>query len=137
MTILRPLVPFFDTGTMISCATRVNVAKLWKVLEVFASANYRSKSVSLFTTTRPRYSIDCGLRADLLKRKISLHLNVTDIFNWNKTATAENNPYYMVRSSTKYNSRFISAGITLRFGKMELEKKAQTSGPSEETESEE
>lgn len=109
-------------------------AKLWKVLEVFASANYRSKSVSLFSTTRPRYSIDCGLRADLLKRKLSLHLNVTDIFNWNKTATAEDNPYYVVRSSTRYNSRFISAGITLRFGKMELEKKAQTSGPIEETE---
>ncbi|MBQ6071536.1 MAG: outer membrane beta-barrel protein [Bacteroidales bacterium] len=112
-------------------------AKLWKVLEVFASANYRSKSVSLFTTTRPRYSIDCGLRADLLQRKISLHLNVSDIFNWNRSATAEDNPYYVVRSSTKYNSRFISAGITLRFGKMELEKKAQNSGPSEIEESDE
>lgn len=102
-------------------------AKLWKVLEVFASANYRSKNVTLFTTAKPYYSIDCGLRADLLDRKLSVYLNVADIFNWNKSASQETNPYYQSSSSTKYNSRFISAGITLRFGKMELEKKATTS----------
>lgn len=109
-------------------------AKLWKVLEVFASANYRSKSVTLFNTSRPRYSIDCGLRADLFKRQLSVHLNVTDIFNWNKTGSTENNPYYHYVSSTKYNSRFISAGVTFRFGKMELEKKATENSDVETSE---
>lgn len=99
-------------------------AKLWKVLEVNASANYRSKSVSLFTTNRPGYSIDCGLRADFCKRKISVHLSVDDIFNWNKTVVSNNNPYYISTGKTTYNSRSIKAGITFRFGKMELESKA-------------
>lgn len=103
-------------------------AKLWKVLEVFASANYSSPHVTMFTTTKPRYSIDCGLRADFFKRKLSVHINVNDIFNWNKNATENNNPYYITSSTSKYVSRFISAGITLRFGKMELESKAQQSG---------
>lgn len=99
-------------------------AKLWKFLEVNASANYRSKNVTLFTTTQPRYSIDCGLRADFLDRKISAFINVNDIFNWNKNHTTNENPYYISSSTSKYVSRFISAGITFRFGKMELESKA-------------
>lgn len=108
-------------------------AKVWKMLQIYASANYRSKNIALFTTTQPRYSIDCGLRADFLDRKISAFINVTDIFNWNKTASRENNPYYISTSTTKYNSRFISAGITFRFGKMELESKSNGNGEEAET----
>ena len=106
-------------------------AKLWKVLEINASANYRSPTVSLFTTSRPGYSIDCGLRANFCKRKISVHLNVSDIFNWNKSISSSSNPYYTSSNTTRYNSRSINAGITFRFGKMELESKAKS---SEETE---
>jgi len=107
-------------------------AKLWKVLEVNASANYRSPSVNLFTTNRPGYSIDCGLRADFCQRKISVHLNVNDIFNWNKSISSNSNPYYISNSSTKYNSRSISAGVTFRFGKMELESQAKQGGGSDQ-----
>ena len=98
-------------------------AKLWKVLEVNASANYRSKSVDMFTITRPRYSIDAGLRAEFWKRRISVFLDVSDIFNWNKWGTDINNPYY-TSSNTSWNSwmgRSVRAGISFKFGKMELE----------------
>ena len=103
-------------------------AKLWKVLEVHASAYYSSKSVSLFSVTKPRYGINCGLRADFLNRKISVHLNVNDIFNWNANKSANTNPYYQYISTSKSISRTISAGITFRFGKMELESKAGQGG---------
>lgn len=98
-------------------------AKMWDFLEVNASANYRSKSVSLFTTSRPRYSIDAGLRAEFWKRRISVHVDVTDIFNWNKMGTDINNPYYIVNSTSwsSWMGRSIRAGITFKFGKMELE----------------
>ena len=99
-------------------------AKLWKVLEVHASAYYSSKSVSLFSVTKPRYGINCGLRADFLKRKISVHLNVNDNFNWNAHKSESTNPYYQYLSTSKSISRTISAGITFRFGKMELESRA-------------
>lgn len=98
-------------------------AKLWNVLEVNASANYSSKSVSMFTVTRPRYSIDAGLRAEFWKRRIAIHLDVHDIFNWNRMGTDVNNPYYTSNSTTWSNwmGRSIRAGITFKFGKMELE----------------
>ena len=103
-------------------------AKLWKVLEVHATAYYNSKSVDLFFITKPRYGINCGLRADFLDRKISVHLNVNDIFNWNANKNENKNPYYQSFSNSKYVSRTISAGITFRFGKMELESRASQGG---------
>ena len=68
--------------------------------------------------------INCGLRADFFKRKLSAFLNVSDIFNWNKYDTDVTNPYYHYTSSYKWNSRSVSVGVVLRFGKMELENRA-------------
>jgi outer membrane receptor protein involved in Fe transport len=101
-------------------------AKLWKVLEVNLSGNYRSKTKSLFRTEQSVYSINGGLRADFWKRKISVYLNVQDIFNWNRSTNNTTNPYYIAYNSTVYNSRYISVGITFRFGKMEMEQQAKT-----------
>lgn len=98
-------------------------AKLWKVLEVNASANYTSKSVNMFTVTRPRYSIDAGLRAEFWKHRISVFVDVHDIFNWNRRGTDINNPYYTSNSTTwsSWMGRSIRGGISFKFGKMELE----------------
>lgn len=105
-------------------------AKMWKKLEIFANASYSSPTISYYSERRPSYSIDCGLRADFFKRKLSVNLTVNDIFNWNKYEYLSTNPYY--QSYYLYRSsdwgRSITAGITLRFGKMELESKASTGG---------
>jgi outer membrane receptor protein involved in Fe transport len=106
-------------------------AKVWKFLEINASGNYRSKTKTLFLEEEPVYSINLGLRADFWKRKISVFLNVQDIFNWNKRETLTTNPYFEMYDSTKYTSRFISAGVTFRFGKLELEQQARTGGQIE------
>lgn len=98
-------------------------AKAWKVLEINMSANYASKSKTLFTIEKPRYSIDAGLRAEVWKSHIALFVNVNDIFNWNKMASDNTNPY-ITSSSVSYNSWFgrtIRGGIEFKFGKMELE----------------
>ena len=113
---------------------RLNVwAKLWNKLEIHASGNYRSPQKSLYAERHASYSINCGLRADFFNRKMSVHINVNDIFNWNKWDNNTTNPYYQSYSSTKYNSRSISAGLVFRFGKMELERKAQVGGSEAET----
>ena len=106
-------------------------AKVWKFLEINASGNYRSKTITLFKEEEPIYSLNLGLRADFWKRKVSVFLNVQDIFNWNKQEFNTTNPYFEQYSSTKYNSRFISAGVTFRFGKLELEQQARTGGQME------
>ena len=108
---------------------RLNVwAKLWNKVEIHASGNYRSPQKSLYAEKQANYSINCGLRADFFDRKMSLHINVNDIFNWNRWDNNTTNPYYVSYSSFKFNSRSISAGLVFRFGKMELERKAQVGG---------
>ena len=117
------------SSDMWSYSLRLNIwAKLWNKLEVHASGHYRSATQSLYAERKPSYSINCGLRADFFDKKMSVHLNVNDIFNWNKWDNNTSNPYYISYSSFKFNSRSISAGVTFRFGKMELERRAKQGG---------
>ena len=106
-------------------------AKLWKILEVNASGSYRSKTKSLFLVQEPVYAINCGLRCDFWKQKISVFLNAQDIFNWNKQKNNITNPYYTAYNSNSYISRYIAVGITFRFGKIEMEQQARTGGKME------
>ncbi len=121
----------------LSWSTRLNCwVKLWNKYQVFASANYTSPTISLAAERSARYSINCGVRADFFKRKLSAFVNVQDIFNWGKTVGSgshNTNPYLLMESNSyTLNSRYISAGVTLRFGKMELENRAK-SGSEEST----
>jgi len=124
------------SDAMTSWSLRLNTwVKLWDKYQVFASANYSSPTISLAAKRSARYYLNCGVRADFFKRKLSAYLNVQDIFNWGKTigsGSSNTNPYLQSESNSyTINSRYISAGITLRFGKMELENRAKEG--SEET----
>lgn len=111
----------------LSWSLRLNCwAKVFDRYQIHASANYSSPTIGLLSETKARYFLNCGVRSDFLNRKLSVYVNVQDIFNWGKTMGGGNlntNPYYLRNSSTyTINSRFISAGLTFRFGKMELER---------------
>ena len=119
-----------------SYSIRLNMwTKVWNRYQIHASANYTSPTLGLMSTRSARYWVNMGVRADFFNRKPSAFINVQDIFNWGKTignATTNTNPF--VRSESKsrtLNSRYISAGITLRFGKMELEKNSQSGSEAE------
>ena len=113
-----------------SWSVRVNAwAKLFNQLQLTASANYNSPTISLMSERKARYSLNMGLRSDFFKRRLSVFLNVQDIFNWGGrygSGSTNTNPYFLSDSTRKMlNSRYISAGFTLRFGKMELEQRAK------------
>ena len=114
----------------VSWSVRVNAwAKLFNQYQVTLSANYNSATISLMSERKARYSLNMGVRSDFFKRKLSVFINIQDIFNWGGrfgSGSTITNPYYLSDSTNKMtNSRYISAGITLRFGKMELEKEAK------------
>jgi len=119
-----------------SWSVRVNFwAKAFDWLQFTATGFYNSPTLSLMSERKARYSLNFGIRSDLFKRKLSIFVNVQDVFNWGGrygSGTVNTNPYYLNNSTSKMlNSRYISAGITLRFGKMELESKAQQAGENE------
>lgn len=100
-------------------------AKLWNRLEVTASGYYSSPTQMLFSEWHSRYGINAGLKADFFDRKMSVFVNASDIFNWNKWGETNSSPYVESISNSKYNSRSVSVGVTFRFGKMELEQMAR------------
>ena len=113
-----------------SWSVRVNTwAKLFDRLQVTASANYRSPTIGLMSESKARYFLNMGLRSDFFKRRLSVFVNVQDIFNWGArigSGSSNTNPYFISDNTRKMlNSRYISAGFTLRFGKMELEQRAK------------
>lgn len=103
--------------------------KFFNKFQIHASAYYTSPTLSLFSTRKTRYFLNCGVRGDFFKRKLSLFVNVKDIFNWGKTqgsGSTSDSPFIISNNSTyAVNSRYVSAGITFRFGKMELERYAK------------
>ena len=123
-------VPQIDEREKWSWSVRVNAwAKLFDRLQVTASANYNSPTISLMSERKARYFLNMGLRSDFFNRRLSVFVNVQDIFNWGATIGSgftNTNPYYLSDSTRKMlNSRYISAGFTLRFGKLELERQAK------------
>ncbi|MBQ9418452.1 MAG: TonB-dependent receptor [Bacteroidales bacterium] len=128
-----------DERDMWSYSFRLNAwTKLFDQYQLHLSAHYTSPTLSLMSERKARYSLNLGVRSDFFKRKLSVFVNVQDLFNWGGrfgSGSENTNPYYLTDSTNKMtNSRYISAGITLRFGKLELEKDAKE-GSSEEGDS--
>jgi len=119
-----------DERDKVSWSARINAwAKVFNQYQITMSLNYTSPTISLMSETKARYRFNIGARSDFFKRKLSVFVNIQDLFNWGGRygfGSENTNPYYLSSNTNKMlNSRYISAGITLRFGKMELEKDAK------------
>lgn len=122
-----------------SWSIRMNAwAKVWNKYQVYASANYSSPTIGLMSERSARYFVNMGVRADFFKRKMSAFINVQDIFNWGYkigSGNSNTNPYFLSNNTSRQtNSRYISAGLTFRFGKMELEKNSSGGAASDSSE---
>lgn len=109
-------------------------AKIFNQYQLTMAISYTSPIISLMSEQNARYRFNIGARSDFFKRKLSVFINIQDLFNWGArygSGLENTNPYYLSESTNKMvNSRYISVGITLRFGKLELEKNAKN-GTSE------
>ena len=113
-----------------SWSVRVNAwAKVFDQYQITMAFNYSSPTLSLMSEQKARYWFNIGVRSDFFNRKLSVFVNIQDLFNWGARygfGSENTNPYYLSESTNKMlNSRYISAGITLRFGKLELERNAK------------
>ena len=82
-----------------SWSARVNAwAKVFDQYQVTLGARYTSPTLSLMSTRKARYGLDFGVRSDFFKRKLSVFINVQDIFNWGGrygSGSENTNPYYL------------------------------------------
>ena len=114
------------TSAMTSYSFRLNCwANIAGRVRLNLSGNYSSPTQALFVERQSGYTIDMGLSADFWEKRLSVVLNVTDLFNWNHSQSWNTNPYLLDYSTSHTDSRFISLSLTLRFGKMELQRMAR------------
>ena len=88
--------------------------KLWDRLEIYASAYYNSKTQALYSYTQTPYSFDCGMRMDFFKNRLSLLIDIEDLFDWNETDNSINQPYYEYYSSEKIDKRTVNVEIIFK-----------------------
>ena len=115
-----------DVQNKWSWSARLNVwAKVWNKLELFANAHYSSPRLGLYSLSVANKGVDFGLSSDFFDRQLSVYLNVNDIFGmaeWGQNTTA---PQYQTTGGQRFDSRFVSLGLTWRIGKMDLESKGR------------
>lgn len=87
---------------------------------------YKSSTQTLQGESGSDYYINAFIRADFFKRKLSVNIGMQDIFNWQKNNSKTNTLNYSGTSSSKNISQYVSAGITWRFGKIEMEHQVKT-----------
>ncbi|MCR4828161.1 MAG: TonB-dependent receptor family protein [Bacteroidales bacterium] len=117
------------SDSRLSYSFRLNVwAKVWNKLELFANGSYSSPRLGLYSLTNANKSLDFGCSSDFFDRKLSLYINVRDIFGWSEWGSNTTAPQYQTTGSNRYKSRFVGLGVTWRIGKMELESKARQGG---------
>ena len=109
-----------------SWSARLNLwTKVGGWLELFANAHYTSPRLGLYSLTNANKGLDLGASADFFERQLSVNISVNDILGmaeWGSNTTA---PAYQTTGSHRFDSRFVSFGLTWRIGKMELESKAR------------
>ena len=114
------------SDSKLSYSFRLNVwAKVWNKLEIFANGSYSSPHLGLYTITNPNKRFDFGVSSDFFNRQLSVNLTVNDIFGWAEWGSNTTAPQYQTTGSQRWNTRFVSFGLTWRIGKMELESKAR------------
>ena len=90
-------------------------------LQLFANAIYRSRTQTPLAEVDPYFALDCGLSTDLFDRRLSLFLNVNDVFGTVRTGGNSVNPYNPSVGESTTESRYISFGLTWRLGRTEME----------------
>ena len=93
----------------------------YKFLRLNIMGIYRAASANLQGTSKDTYFINANLNADLFNRKLSIRVGMQDIFNWQESNTITNTPTYYSEDYSKNRSQFLTFGITVRLGKIELE----------------
>lgn len=67
----------------------------------------------------PRYSLDIGIRKELLKNKASLSLNINDVFKTQKNISYSENLYFKQTTFRQRDPQFVRLTFSYRFGKFD------------------
>ncbi len=94
-------------------AGNINLSKTTKFQ---LNCNYRSKMLTAQGHSLPVYFVNAGLRQDVFKKRASVTITVSDVFNTMRWVEIIDTPLLQEEVSRKRKSQFIFIGFTWRFG---------------------
>ncbi len=126
----------YPTGTQsddnTSCNFRISTTtKIAKRVNINVSGSYNSPQMMLFGEKQSSFNLSLSVSGTFFDDRLSAYVKVTDPFNWNRSQNWTYAPLYQSYNSHHSDSRFITLGISWRFGKAELEWQAHK-GASED-----
>jgi outer membrane receptor protein involved in Fe transport len=101
-----------------------------KGLSAQLSFNYKSPQAQAQGTRAAIYNTDLSLKKDVLKKKSSVTLRVSDVFNTLRWDTYVSSPDLIYDLHTKRQSRIVTLGLTYRFGNEQEKRRRPETGTS-------
>lgn len=93
--------------------------QFWKKTDIQASVNYMSPNVTPQGSMRPMYGFEIGGKKDLIKDKLSMSLNLSDVFNNRRFAMKMTDATFSSDIYRKRESRILMFTLTWKFGNQE------------------
>ncbi|MDR6763472.1 outer membrane receptor protein involved in Fe transport [Flavobacterium sp. 2755] len=94
-----------------------SVVKFPKIISGEFSFRYRGKNQGVQSLTEAQYSANLGLSKDFLGDKMSVTLNVNNLFNSQITTEKITTQYYYLESEARSQGRYINLNVIYRFNR--------------------
>lgn len=108
---------YADNKSIVSFSTNLNTTfTITKNTMLQLSANYRSARLTPQGKLYPRYLANIGLRQDLLKKKLSITVTISDLFATNRYKNDFNTKYFNQSTLGRRDVRIFYIGASYRFG---------------------
>lgn len=98
-----------------------SVVKFPKIISGDFSFRYRGKNQGVQTLTEPQYSANLGLSKDFLQEKMSVTLNVNNIFDSQIRKSETKTSSYYLESEFKSQGRYVNVTVIYRFNRNKTE----------------
>jgi outer membrane receptor protein involved in Fe transport len=98
-----------------------SVVKFPKIISGDFSFRYRGKNQGVQTLTEPQYSANLGLSKDFLQEKMSVTLNVNNLFDSQIRKSETQTSSYFWNSEFKSQGRYVNVTVIYRFNRNKTE----------------
>jgi outer membrane receptor protein involved in Fe transport len=98
-----------------------SVVKFPKIISGDFSFRYRGKNQGVQTLTEPQYSANLGLSKDFLQEKMSVTLNVNNLFDSQIRKSETKTSSYYLESEFKSQGRYVNVTVIYRFNRNKTE----------------
>ncbi|GAB3648191.1 outer membrane beta-barrel family protein [Echinicola sediminis] len=118
----------FDNSNLSWTVSLLSNMAVPRVLNVQVQGNYRGPIVLPQGEIKPFWGINVGLRKDVIKKKGTISLNLSDVFDVREFIIHTEDPRFLQDRRFKWETRILTLSLTYRFGGFKEKKNGRDRG---------